>query len=92
MRVVAHLLYGRRRQQGNKKEGNRMENREVKKVWERGNGEIKKRISYSTEEIEYQEIVVKAEFEGNPTPEKIKQIAEVIEEAAKKVMKIVEEW
>lgn len=69
-----------------------MAKNEVTKVWKRAVGTIEKIISYKTEKIEYQEIRAKAEFEGNLTPEKIKQISEVIEKAAEEIGKIVEEW
>ena len=55
-------------------------------------GTIEKKIAYKTEVLGYQEIRVKAEFEGDPEPEQIKQISEVVEKAAKEIGKIVEEW
>lgn len=64
----------------------------VSNVRTRGMGTIEKKIAYKTEVLEYQEIRVKAEFEGDPKPEQIKQISEVVEKAAKEIGKIVEEW
>lgn len=69
-----------------------MAKHEVIKVWKKAVGTIEKIISYKTEKIEYQEVRVKAEFEGDLTPEKIKQISEVVEKAAEEIGKIVEEW
>lgn len=69
-----------------------MQRHEISNVRTRGTGTIEKVVSYKTEVLEYQEIRVKAEFEGDPTPEKIKQISEVIEKAAEEIGKIIEEW
>lgn len=69
-----------------------MQKHEVSNVRAYGRGTLEKKITYKTEELEYQEINVIAQFEGNPTPEKIKQISEVIEKAAEEIGKIVEEW
>lgn len=69
-----------------------MAKHEISNVRTRGTGEIQKRISYKTEICEYQEICVKAGFEGDPTPDELKQIAEVIEKAADEIGKIVEQW
>mgnify|MGYP003187784816 CR=1 FL=1 len=51
-----------------------------------------KLIFYKTEVSEHQEIRVRAEFEGDPEPEQIKQISEVVKKAAEEIGKIVEEW
>lgn len=69
-----------------------MPRHQVSNVRTRGTGTIEKKIAYKTEVLEYQEIRVKAEFEGDPEPEQIKQISEVVEKAAKEIGKIVEEW
>lgn len=69
-----------------------MSKHEISNVRTCGRGTIEKRISYKTEVLEYQEILVTAQFEGDTTPEKIKQISEVIEKAAEEIGKIIEEW
>ena len=69
-----------------------MPRHQASNVRTRGMGTIEKKIAYKTEALEYQEIRVKAEFEGDPEPEQIKQISEVVEKAAKEIGKIVEEW
>lgn len=69
-----------------------MPRHQVSNVRTRGMGTIEKKIAYKTEVLEYQEIRVKAEFEGDPEPEQIKQISEVVEKAAEEIGKIVEEW
>lgn len=69
-----------------------MPKHEISNVRTRGMGTIEKKIAYKTEVLEYQEIRVKAEFEGDPEPEQIKQISEVVEKAAEEIGKIVEEW
>lgn len=69
-----------------------MPRHQVSNVRTRGMGTIEKKIAYKTEVLEYQEIRVKAEFEGDPEPEQIKQISEVVEKTAKEIGKIVEEW
>ena len=69
-----------------------MPKHQIANVRTRGMGTIEKKITYKTEVLEYQEIRVKAEFEGDPEPEQIKQISEVVEKAAKEIGKIVEEW
>lgn len=69
-----------------------MPRRQVSNVRTRGMGTIEKKIAYKTEVLEYQEIRVKAEFEGDPEPEQIKQISEVVKKAAEEIGKIVEEW
>lgn len=69
-----------------------MDGHNVSNVRTRGKGVIEKLIFYKTEKSEYQEIRVKAEFEGDPSPDKIKQISEVVERATKEIGKIVEEW
>ena len=68
-----------------------MPRHQVSNVRTRGMGTIEKKIAYKTEVLEYQEIRVKAEFEGDPEPEQIKQISEVVEKAAEEIGKIVEE-
>ena len=57
----------------------------------RGIGTIEKLISYKTEVSEYEEVRVRADFEGDQTPEQIKQISEVIAKATEEIGKIVEE-
>ena len=69
-----------------------MPKHQVSNVRTRGMGTIEKKIAYKTEVLEYQEIRVKAEFEGDPEPEQIKQISEVVKKAAEEIGKIVEEW
>lgn len=69
-----------------------MSKHQVSNVRTRGKGAIEKIVSYKTEVSEYQEIRVRAEFEGDPEPEQIKRISEVVEKAAKEIGKIVEEW
>lgn len=69
-----------------------MSRHQVSNVRTRGTGAIEKIIFYKTEVSECQEIRVRAEFEGDPEPEQIKQISEVVEKAAKEIGKIVEEW
>ncbi len=69
-----------------------MPKHQISNVRTYGMGTIEKKITYKTEVLEYQEIRVKAEFEGDPKPEQIKQISEVVEKAAKEIGKIVEEW
>lgn len=69
-----------------------MPRHQVSNVRTRGMGTIEKKIAYKTEVLEYQEIRVKAEFEGDPEPEQIKQISEVVKKAAEEIGKIVEEW
>ena len=69
-----------------------MPKHQISNVRTRGMGTIEKKITYKTEALEYQETIVKAEVEGDPEPEQIKQISEVVEKAAKEIGKIVEEW
>lgn len=69
-----------------------MSKHEISNVRTYGRGTIEKRISYKTEVLEYQEILVIAQFEGDPEPEQIKQISEVVKKAAEEIGKIVEEW
>lgn len=69
-----------------------MPRHQVSNVRTWGMGTIEKKIAYKTEVLEYQEIRVKAEFEGDPEPEQIKQISEVVKKAAEEIGKIVEEW
>lgn len=51
-----------------------MPKHEISNVRTRGTGAIEKLIFYKTEVSEHQEIRVRAEFEGDPEPEQIKQI------------------
>ena len=69
-----------------------MPQHEISNVRAYGRGTIEKRITYKTEVLEYQEILVTAQFEGDPEPEQIKQISEVVKKAAEEIGKIVEEW
>lgn len=69
-----------------------MQKHEISNVRAYGRGTIEKRITYKTEVLEYQEILVTAQFEGDPEPEQIKQISEVVKKAAEEIGKIVEEW
>lgn len=69
-----------------------MAKHEISNVRTRGAGTIEKVISYKTENCEHQDIRVKGEFEGDPSPEEIKQISEVINKAADEIGKIVEQW
>lgn len=69
-----------------------MPKHEISNVRTRGTGVIEKLILYKTEVSEHQEIRVRAEFEGDPEPEQIKQISEVVKKAAEEIGKIVEEW
>lgn len=69
-----------------------MSKHEISNVRAYGRGTIEKRITYKTEVLEYQEILVTAQFEGDPEPEQIKQISEVVKKATEEIGKIVEEW
>lgn len=69
-----------------------MAKREISNVRTSGAGTIERLIFYKTEASECQQIRVKGEFEGDPTPEEIKQISEVINKAADEIGKIVEQW
>lgn len=69
-----------------------MPKHEISNVRTYGRGTIEKLIAYKTEVLECQEIRVRAEFEGDPEPEQIKQISEVVKKAAEEIGKIVEEW
>lgn len=65
-----------------------MPKHEISNVRTRGTGAIEKLIFYKTEVSEHQEIRVRAEFEGDPEPEQIKQISEVVKKAAEEIGKI----
>ena len=69
-----------------------MPKHEISNVSTRGTGAIEKLIFYKSEVSVHQEIRVRAEFEGDPEPEQIKQISEVVKKAAEEIGKIVEEW
>lgn len=64
-----------------------MPKHEISNVRTRGTGAIEKLIFYKTEVSEHQEIRVRAEFEGDPEPEQIKQISEVVKKAAEEIGK-----
>lgn len=57
-----------------------------------GTTTIERMVNFDTDKHKYQQIRVTAYCEGTATPDEVKKIAEVIENARAKIKKIVEEW
>lgn len=64
----------------------------VKVTGENGGTNIKRKIYFKRDEHEFQSIEVEVYCEGEPSPEEIKRIAEIVETARDEIRKIVEQW